>query len=140
MRARACLRGGEAGGEAPGAGPPSAAGRATRGGSVEWGGARPGRNGVQRGAAAAAGMMLRGCVPAGRCCLLSKRILALHAQTPAFPPRPRPPPQDARPGPAVAPRLPAGAVLVRRLFAGVNASDINYTSGRYVSLAPLGGE
>lgn len=29
--------------------------------------------------------------------------------------------------------LPAGALLVRRLYTGINASDINYTSGRYVS-------
>ncbi|KAG2434043.1 hypothetical protein HXX76_007771 [Chlamydomonas incerta] len=27
--------------------------------------------------------------------------------------------------------LPAGALLVRRVFAGVNASDVNYSSGRY---------
>lgn len=26
--------------------------------------------------------------------------------------------------------LPAGAVLIRRLFAGVNASDVNYSAGR----------
>ncbi|KAF6251901.1 subtilase family-domain-containing protein [Scenedesmus sp. NREL 46B-D3] len=28
-------------------------------------------------------------------------------------------------------QLPAGHVLVRRLFVGINASDVNYTSGRY---------
>uniref|UniRef100_A0A383V8Q9 Alcohol dehydrogenase-like N-terminal domain-containing protein n=1 Tax=Tetradesmus obliquus TaxID=3088 RepID=A0A383V8Q9_TETOB len=28
-------------------------------------------------------------------------------------------------------QLPAGTVLVRRLFVGINASDVNYTSGRY---------
>ncbi len=27
--------------------------------------------------------------------------------------------------------LPPGRVLVRRAFAGVNASDVNYTAGRY---------
>ena len=36
-------------------------------------------------------------------------------------------------GAAAAAGLAPGAVLVRRLFAGVNASDVNYTSGRYVS-------
>jgi len=30
--------------------------------------------------------------------------------------------------------LASGSVLVRRLFTGINASDINYTSGRYVSV------
>lgn len=34
--------------------------------------------------------------------------------------------------PAVPAGLPAGQVLVRRLFVGINASDINYTSGRCV--------
>lgn len=33
--------------------------------------------------------------------------------------------------PAVPAGIPAGQVLVRRLFVGINASDINYTSGRY---------
>ena len=33
----------------------------------------------------------------------------------------------ARPLPAA---LPPGAVLIRRLFAGVNASDVNYSAGR----------
>jgi hypothetical protein len=32
--------------------------------------------------------------------------------------------------PAVPAGIPAGQVLVRRLFVGINASDINYTSGR----------
>lgn len=36
------------------------------------------------------------------------------------------------------PRLPAGFVLVRRTFAGVNASDVNYAAGRYAA-APGGG-
>jgi hypothetical protein len=33
-----------------------------------------------------------------------------------------------RPLPAT---LPPGAVLIRRLFAGVNASDVNYSAGRW---------
>jgi hypothetical protein len=37
--------------------------------------------------------------------------------------------------PAVPAGIPAGQVLVRRLFVGINASDINYTSGRCVSSA-----
>lgn len=32
-------------------------------------------------------------------------------------------------------RLPEGVVLVRRLFTGVNASDVNFTSGRYFGSA-----
>jgi hypothetical protein len=36
--------------------------------------------------------------------------------------------------PAVPAGIPAGQVLVRRLFVGINASDINYTSGRCVGL------
>lgn len=28
--------------------------------------------------------------------------------------------------------LPPGSVLIRRLFAGVNASDVNYSAGRWV--------
>jgi hypothetical protein len=35
------------------------------------------------------------------------------------------------PMPAQPAGIPAGQVLVRRLFVGINASDINYTSGRY---------
>lgn len=34
------------------------------------------------------------------------------------------------PLPAVPAGIPAGQVLVRRLFVGINASDVNYTSGR----------
>lgn len=30
--------------------------------------------------------------------------------------------------------LPPGQVLVRQLWGGINASDINYTSGRWVHL------
>jgi hypothetical protein len=39
----------------------------------------------------------------------------------------------AGPGTVVAP---AGHVLVRRLFVGINASDVNYTSGRWVGTWP----
>ncbi len=33
------------------------------------------------------------------------------------------------------PQLPPGHILVRRAYAGVNASDLNYTAGRYFGSA-----
>ena len=41
---------------------------------------------------------------------------------------------------APAPRLPSGLVLIRRTFAGVNASDVNYAAGRYAAAPGVGGD